>query len=149
MLSARVAELVYALDLKSSGLRPCGFESRPGHHNKKIMKNKFTPIILLASAVIIFAPSLVYAHTGIGQTAGFWHGFSHPLGGLDHILAMLAVGIWAAQVGGKAVWAVPATFVSVMIIGGILGITGITIPFVRSEERRVGKECRSRWSQYH
>lgn len=84
----------------------------------------------LTLSLIFFAPSLAYAHTGIGHTIGFSHGFTHPFGGLDHILAMVAVGIWAAQVGGKATWVVPSTFVSVMVIGGIVGIAGITLPFV-------------------
>jgi urease accessory protein len=58
------------------------------------------------------------------------HGLQHPLGGLDHILAMLAVGLWAAQLGGTASWSLPLAFVSVMVVGGILGMSGITIPFV-------------------
>ncbi len=94
------------------------------------MKNKFIQNCLLILPVFILAPSLAHAHTGVGHAAGFLHGVCHPFGGLDHILAMVAVGIWAAQISGKVIWAVPTTFVSVMIIGGILGIAGIAIPFV-------------------
>ena len=94
------------------------------------MKSLFSKNWLLALSVIFLTPSLANAHTGIGNTAGLLHGFGHPLGGLDHILAMVAVGIWAAQIGGKAIWAVPTTFVSVMVVGGILGITGVAVPFV-------------------
>ena len=54
---------------------------------------------------------------------------AHPVGGLDHICAMLAVGLWAAQTGGRSVWAVPLTFVSVMVLGGMLGMMGIGLPF--------------------
>ena len=84
----------------------------------------------MALSTVLFVPSLVHAHTGAGHTAGFLHGLGHPIGGLDHILAMLAVGIWAAQIGGRAIWAVPATFVGVMIVGGVLGTSGVAVPFV-------------------
>ncbi|GGJ27505.1 hypothetical protein GCM10008938_12040 [Deinococcus roseus] len=59
-------------------------------------------------------------------------GFSHPLTGLDHLLAMVAVGIWATQLKGKAVWAVPATFVLLMLLGGVLGMLGMALPFVET-----------------
>src|SRR5476651_2360126 len=83
--------------------------------------------------LIFLLPSLAQAHPGApGHTHGFSNGLLHPLTGLDHICAMVAVGLWAAQRGGRALWLVPLTFVSIMVVGGILG---------RSEERRVGKEC--------
>jgi urease accessory protein len=85
-----------------------------------------------ALAALIFAPSLAFAHTGVGETVGFVHGFSHPLSGLDHILAMVMVGVLAWQLGGRAVWIVPTTFVSVMALGGALGMMGIAIPFVEA-----------------
>lgn len=75
-------------------------------------------------------PMAVFAHTGVGETTGFMHGFSHPIGGLDHMLVMVAVGIWASQMGKKALWVVPSSFVGVMVIGGVLGFSGIEIPFV-------------------
>jgi len=81
-------------------------------------------------AVLSLAPALAHAHTGVGDTHGFAHGFGHPLLGLDHLLAMIAVGLWAAQIGGRALWAVPLTFVSMMTLGGALGITGVPMPFV-------------------
>ena len=58
------------------------------------------------------------------------HGLAHPLGGLDHLCAMLAVGLWAAQTGGRALWAVPLTFVGVMTLGGMLPLLDIGLPFV-------------------
>ena len=86
--------------------------------------------LALFLAALLLAPTLAHAHTGVGDTSGFTHGFEHPLFGLDHLLAMVAVGLWAAQIGGRALWAVPATFVSVMAVGGALGIAGVPVPFV-------------------
>jgi len=80
-------------------------------------------LILLASA----SPAL--AHTGIGDTSGFLHGFSHPLGGIDHVLAMVAVGLYAAMLGGWALWLVPATFITVMALGGAPGMAGYPLPY--------------------
>ncbi|MGA7159592.1 MAG: HupE/UreJ family protein [Bacteroidota bacterium] len=82
------------------------------------------------SLSVLFLPSLAFFHLGVGQTSGFLNGFVHPFSGLDHICAMLAVGLWAAQRGGRAIWAVPLTFISVMTLGGILGMAGIALPFV-------------------
>lgn len=94
------------------------------------MKYLFPKNLLLSLLVIFLVPSLVHAHIGVGDTSGFLHGFGHPISGLDHLLAMVAVGIWAAQIKGKAIWVVPITFVSTMVIGGTIGITGIHIPYV-------------------
>jgi urease accessory protein len=66
----------------------------------------------------------------VGATSGFVHGFMHPLSGLDHQLAMILVGIFAYQLGGRALWLVPLTFVGVMALGGFLGVMGIPVPFV-------------------
>jgi urease accessory protein len=85
-----------------------------------------------ALAALVLAPSLAFAHTGVGETVGFVHGFSHPLSGLDHILAMVMVGVLAWQIGGRAVWIVPTTFVAVMAVGGALGMMGIAMPFVEA-----------------
>jgi urease accessory protein len=70
------------------------------------------------------------AHTGAGDVHGFTHGFLHPLGGLDHQLAMILVGVFAWQLGGRALWLVPATFVLVMAFGGYLGVAEGQIPLV-------------------
>jgi len=85
-----------------------------------------------ALAACVLAPSLAFAHTGTGQTIGFAHGFTHPVSGLDHVLAMILVGVLAWQLGGRALWLVPTTFVSVMAIGGALGMMGISVPFVEA-----------------
>jgi urease accessory protein len=95
--------------------------------------NGFTRRFFLSVSTFTLAisiPAIAQAHVGAGETVGFWHGLQHPIGGLDHILAMLAVGLWAAQLGGHAVWSVPLAFVSVMSFGGVLGIFNMPIPFV-------------------
>lgn len=79
---------------------------------------------------VLLAPALAQAHVGVGQTSGFMHGFTHPVTGLDHVAAMVAVGLWAAQRTGRAIWMVPLTFVAVMSLGGLLGMGGVSIPFV-------------------
>jgi urease accessory protein len=68
------------------------------------------------------------AHTGSHAASGLIGGFAHPFSGLDHTLAMVAVGLFAAVLGGRALWAVPATFASVMLVGGIMGFMGAEIP---------------------
>jgi urease accessory protein len=82
------------------------------------------------AAIFASIPALASAHTGVGSTAGFIHGFSHPISGIDHILAMVAVGIFAANLGGRALWAVPLTFMALMAAGGAIGIAGMPLPFV-------------------
>jgi urease accessory protein len=81
------------------------------------------------SAVFVFAPAMAVAHTGHGDTSGLMHGFSHPITGIDHVLAMVAVGVLAAQLGGRALWLVPLGFVAVMAGAGALGMAGIPLPF--------------------
>src|SRR6516162_5809873 len=85
---------------------------------------------LLAAATAILTPAVAFAHTGVGNTSGFIHGFGHPISGLDHILAMVMVGVFAWQLGGRALWLVPMIFVVIMSIGGALGVAGIGVPFV-------------------
>ncbi|NVK18520.1 MAG: HupE/UreJ family protein [Methylocystaceae bacterium] len=70
------------------------------------------------------------AHTGVGEASSLSSGFGHPIGGLDHILAMVAVGILAAQQGGKAIYLIPASFIVMMIFGGVMGVSGVALPFV-------------------
>lgn len=93
---------------------------------------KQTSRVFAILAAILLLPSLAHAHVGVGETSGFLHGMGHPLSGLDHICAMVAVGLWAAQMGGRAIWAVPLTFVSVMALGGALGMLGVHVPFVET-----------------
>jgi urease accessory protein len=76
------------------------------------------------------APSLAYAHVGVGPTSGCANGLLHPLTGPDHVAAMVAVGLWATQRGGRALWLLPLCFVTVMAVGGMIGTLGLAIPFV-------------------
>jgi urease accessory protein len=68
------------------------------------------------------------AHTGPGPGFGFSSGFQHPLGGIDHLLAMFAVGLLAVQLGGRSIWLVPGAFVAAMTLGALIGFTGVQIP---------------------
>ena len=87
---------------------------------------------LLATAFLL-VPSLAFAHPGPpGHTHGLIDGVLHPLTGLDHILAMVAVGLFAAQLGGRALWAVPASFVTVMAAAGFAGMNGIALPLTET-----------------
>ena len=86
--------------------------------------------ISLSVFFLIIMAAVADAHTGVGSTMGFAHGFGHPFGGLDHVLAMVAVGLFAANLGGRALWLVPASFVGMMAVGGALGIGGIEMKFV-------------------
>jgi len=70
------------------------------------------------------------AHTGVGGLNGFTSGFLHPISGLDHVVAMVAVGIWGAQLGMPAIWILPVTFPIVMAFGGVLGVYGVPLPAV-------------------
>lgn len=74
---------------------------------------------------LLLLPSAANAHVMDGPLGGFGSGFGHPLAGPDHFLAMLAVGLWGAQIGGRTVWTLPATFPMIMCVGGVLGMLGI------------------------
>jgi urease accessory protein len=83
------------------------------------------------SIIPMLAPGVALAHTGTGaHEHGFAYGFLHPLGGLDHLLAMIAVGLLAAHLGGRALWLVPLSFVALMAAGGAIGFAEIRIPYV-------------------
>ena len=73
-------------------------------------------------------PAASFAHPRGGEATGFLSGLSHPVSGLDHVLAMIAVGLWGAQLGPPAVWLLPVTFPMVMAFGGTLGLLGVKLP---------------------
>jgi len=77
-------------------------------------------------------PTFAFAHTGIGSTFGFTHGFGHPISGIDHTFAMVLVGLLAYQLGGRALWLVPSAFVALMAVGGAIGIAGYGMPMVET-----------------
>ena len=70
------------------------------------------------------------AHIQAGEGGGFLSGLKHPVSGLDHIAAMVSVGLWGAQLGKPAIWLLPVTFPMVMAIGGFLGLIGVPLPGV-------------------
>ncbi|MDW6024636.1 HupE/UreJ family protein [Mesorhizobium sp. BAC0120] len=84
----------------------------------------------LSALLLAAAAAPAYAHVGVDSTSSFATGFGHPLSGLDHVTVMIAVGLWAALKGGRAIWAWPAAFVGVMLIGGTLGMLHVPFPFV-------------------
>lgn len=86
--------------------------------------------IIALIALCLFAGT-ASAHPGHTPT-GFAGGLAHPFLGLDHLLAMVAIGLWAAQQGGRALWAVPASFVGAMVLGGTLAVSGWTLPHVET-----------------
>jgi urease accessory protein len=85
----------------------------------------------LALAAVLAAP-LAHAHTGAHSHFDLFAGLSHPLSGADHLLAMLAVGIWGAMLGGAARLALPASFVLAMLLGGVAGHLGMPLPAIET-----------------
>jgi urease accessory protein len=78
--------------------------------------------------VIILCVQTAHAHVKNGEAGGFMSGFRHPISGLDHVLAMISVGLWGAQLGAPAVWLLPVAFPMVMAVGGMLGLLGVPLP---------------------
>ncbi|HEY8232759.1 MAG TPA: HupE/UreJ family protein [Vicinamibacteria bacterium] len=84
----------------------------------------------LLTLAAFLSPALAWAHVESGRAEGFLSGLRHPVSGLDHVLAMVAVGLWGAQLGAPAVWLLPVTFPLVMAFGGMLGLAGVPLPGV-------------------
>jgi urease accessory protein len=82
-----------------------------------------------AALLLVVASSPAFAHTG-SMTGGFVGGFAHPLFGPDHVVAMVAVGLWGAFFGAPAIWLLPIVFPMVMAGGGVIGILGVPLPGV-------------------
>jgi urease accessory protein len=79
---------------------------------------------------LVLSPVAAFAHEETGQAAGLLAGLSHPLSGLDHVLAMIAVGLWGAVLGPPAIWVLPVAFPMVMAFGGLMGLLGFPLPGV-------------------
>ncbi len=100
------------------------------------MQNPLTTVkahrisLLFFFLLLLLAPVVTHAHTGDGEVGGFTSGFLHPLFGLDHVVAMVAVGLWGAFLGRPAIWVLPITFPLVMAIGGVFGVLGVPFPAV-------------------
>jgi urease accessory protein len=93
---------------------------------------KLAVLCLSGSLLLILMPSTAAAHTGTGSVGGLLSGMKHPVSGLDHIVAMVAVGVWGAFLGGRAMWMLPVVFPVVMAFGGGLGVLGVPIPAVET-----------------
>jgi urease accessory protein len=83
---------------------------------------------LAVALMLVLLPRQAGAHIIQQGSGGFFSGFAHPLTGPDHFLAMFAVGLWGAQMGGRAIWSLPITFPLIMVVGGIAGILGAPLP---------------------
>jgi len=96
-----------------------------------VARRVFRPLALPALAQIVLAGP-AFAHSANGMTIDFWGGFTHPLFGPDHVIAMVAVGLWGAFLGAPAVWLLPVVFPLVMAFGGALGVVGMPLPGVET-----------------
>jgi urease accessory protein len=86
--------------------------------------------LAIAAIALVAATAPAFAHLDPSHNGSFFAGVSHPLFGIDHILVMVAVGLWAAMIGGRALWIVPAAFVGTMAAGYVLALIGAGLPFV-------------------
>jgi urease accessory protein len=93
-------------------------------------RRRSCPRAILLLLLLSLAATPARAHVEKGQAAGFLAGLHHPVSGLDHVLAMVSVGLWGAQLGAPAVWLLPVTFPMVMAVGGFLGLVGVPLPGV-------------------
>jgi urease accessory protein len=96
---------------------------------RNTMRRSFKLLSLAAAATVGFSTAAL-AHVGDHSHMSFTEGLLHPFTGLDHVLAMVAVGLWASQLGGRALWLLPLTFPAVMAMGAALGLSGVTLPWV-------------------
>lgn len=91
------------------------------------MKSKSFRVITLSLILALIPAKTVLAHGGVGHA-----GWMHPLTGLDHMVAMIAVGAWSAQLGGRALWLIPTIFVAFMAIGGLIGFALFDLPYTET-----------------
>jgi urease accessory protein len=104
----------------------------PAQQGEFSMSTRTTLRATATAIATLLLPTAAWAHPGHDTTVGFVQGFVHPVTGIDHVLAMIAVGLFAVNLGGRALWAVPLSFVAVMAVGGALGVAGIAVPFVEA-----------------
>jgi urease accessory protein len=90
----------------------------------------FSRLLSVTLTLLLLSTGSAFAHVGLGHVETFQTGFFHPLSGIDHVLAMVAVGLYAASLGGAALWLVPCAFVGMMIVGGLIGYGGVPLPMV-------------------
>ena len=92
---------------------------------------RFSQLLIATAALVLFAGT-AGAHEGAGIAGGFSSGFMHPILGWDHVVAMVAVGLWGAFLGSPAIWILPVVFPLVMAFGGALGVMGVPVPAVET-----------------
>ena len=92
--------------------------------------NTRSPLVACAALLLLLPATAAFAHTAEGVTGGFLSGFTHPIYGWDHVVAMVAVGLWGAFLGSPALWMLPVIFPLVMALGGALGVVGVPLPAV-------------------
>jgi len=92
---------------------------------------RYFHIFVVTTMLMMFA-SVASAHEGAGIAGGFYSGFMHPVLGWDHVIAMVAVGLWGAFLGNPAIWILPVVFPLVMAFGGALGVIGVPVPAVET-----------------
>ena len=108
-----------------------GWDRRLAHSPRAITFGGRLRLALSVLAVVgVATTSPALAHEATGLAGGFTSGFAHPFGGLDHVVAMVAVGLWGAFLGVPAVWLLPVVFPLVMAFGGVLGAAGVPLPSV-------------------
>jgi len=100
-------------------------------HPPRTSTRRHSARAMVASLLLVLSAA-AHAHTDAAASGGFIAGFLHPLAGFDHLLAMIAVGIWGAALGSPLIWALPVAFPLLMVVGGILGIAGVPLPFVET-----------------
>lgn len=108
----------------SSGGRP----SREGFIVRRHVLRRISCSSVFICGWCFLTPAAAFAHTRGGEALGFVSGVQHPISGMDHVLAMIAVGLWGAQLGAPALWLLPVTFPMVMAFGGMLGLMGVQLP---------------------
>lgn len=106
--------------------------AEPGYSMSFMSRLPASRLLRCALLLAMTVPYAVQAHPGHGLDHGWAQGVVHPFAGLDHLLAMLGVGLWAAQLGGRARWALPGAFLGVMAIGAQAGQTGLVLPGMES-----------------
>jgi urease accessory protein len=115
--------------------RPACFEGKENERDKRVKRHRSSALALSAAfgfALLAAGTAPASAHVGAGSAGGLAAGFFHPLTGPDHIVAMVAVGLWGAFLGAPAIWALPILFPMVMAFGGAWGMLGLPLPFVET-----------------
>jgi urease accessory protein len=93
----------------------------------KASQETTTRFAIILFSFLLYAQA-VEAHVHKGEAVSFLSGLKHPISGLDHVVAMIAVGLWGAQLGAPAIWVLPVAFPMVMAFGGMLGLLGVPLP---------------------